>query len=180
MSSTNNATADNIVRRAFYSFHFGNDAWRASQVRNMGVIDGNKPATDNQWEEVKKGGEKGIKKWIDGQMANRSVAIILIGSETADRKWVKYEIRRAWELGLGVLGVRIHKLKNEHGDTEKCGINPFSKLILGKKRLSEIVKTYCPEGESSEDVYACIKQNLQKWIEEAITIRSEYTGAKKV
>ncbi len=43
-----------MARRAFYSFHYIPDNWRASQVRNMGVVDGNKPATDNDWEAIKK------------------------------------------------------------------------------------------------------------------------------
>lgn len=170
---------DKITRRAFYSFHFKNDAWRASQVRNMGVVDGNKPATDNEWEEVKKGGDERIKKWIDGQMDNRSVAVVLIGAETAERKWVRYEIKRAWELGLGVLGVRIHKLKDENQKTSRCGANPFANFKLGTKSMDEIVQTYSPAGDKSEDVYNNIKKNLSKWIEEAIKIRGKYKGAKQ-
>jgi len=41
------------------------DSWRASKVRNMGAIEGNSPVTDNDWEKVKKGGDKAIEKWID-------------------------------------------------------------------------------------------------------------------
>ena len=37
-----------MVRKAFYSFHYIPDNWRASQVRNMGLIEGNKPASDNE------------------------------------------------------------------------------------------------------------------------------------
>ena len=72
-----------MARRAFYSFHYKPDNWRASQVRNMGVVEGNKPATDNDWEDVKKGGDKAIKNWIDGQIKGKSVAIVLIGEKTA-------------------------------------------------------------------------------------------------
>ena len=45
-----------MTRRAFYSFHYSLDNWRASQIRNMGIIEGNKPVTDNDWEKVKKKG----------------------------------------------------------------------------------------------------------------------------
>ena len=51
-----------MARRCFYSFHYDVDAWRASQVRNMGVIEGNAPVSDNDWESVKKGGGKGPAK----------------------------------------------------------------------------------------------------------------------
>jgi len=36
-------------RQVFYSFHYEADAWRAAQVRNMGVVEGNQPASDNEW-----------------------------------------------------------------------------------------------------------------------------------
>ena len=42
-----------MARRAFYSFHYIPDNWRVSQVRNMGVVDGNKTATDNAGKRLK-------------------------------------------------------------------------------------------------------------------------------
>jgi hypothetical protein len=56
----------NMTRRVFYSFHYVPDNWRASQVRNMGAVEGNQPAKDNDWETVTKGGDKAIEKWISG------------------------------------------------------------------------------------------------------------------
>lgn len=41
-------------RQVFYSFHFKNDSWRAGQVRNIGVVEGNMPVSSNDWEEVKR------------------------------------------------------------------------------------------------------------------------------
>jgi len=32
-----------MTRKVFYSFHYDNDAWRAAQVRNMGVVDSSEP-----------------------------------------------------------------------------------------------------------------------------------------
>ncbi len=49
-----------MYRRVFYSFNYAEDAWRASQVRNMGVVEGNRPATDNEWQDVSKGGDSAI------------------------------------------------------------------------------------------------------------------------
>ena len=48
-----------IRRRVFYSFHYAADSWRAAMVRNIGVVEGNRPATDNNWEEVTRGGARG-------------------------------------------------------------------------------------------------------------------------
>ena len=55
-------------RQVFYSFHFKNDSWRAGQVRNIGVVEGNMPVSSNDWEEVKRKGDDSIKRWIDTHM----------------------------------------------------------------------------------------------------------------
>lgn len=39
--------------QVFYSFHCKNDVMRAAQIRNIDVIDGNKPVSENEWEEGK-------------------------------------------------------------------------------------------------------------------------------
>ena len=93
-----------MVRKAFYSFHYNPDYWRASQIRNMGVIEGNNPVSDSEWEEISIWGENAIKKWIDGQLNGKSVAIVLIGTKTAGRKWINYEIKKAWNNQKGLFG----------------------------------------------------------------------------
>jgi len=163
-----------MARRAFYSFHYKPDNWRASQVRNMGVVEGNKPASDNDWETIKKGGDTAIKKWIDGQLNGKSVAIVLIGEKTAGRKWIKYEIKKAWEDGKGVLGIYIHNLKDKDGNQVSKGRNPFDDFTIGDKRMSSIVKAYDPPFSTSTYVYDHIKENLADWIEKAIEIRGNY------
>lgn len=165
-----------MARKAFYSFHYKPDNWRASQVRNMGVVEGNKPAADNDWEAVKKGGDAAIQAWIDGQLHGRSVAVVLIGAETAGRKWINYEIAKAWNDGKGVLGIYVHNLKDSAGEQTIKGANPFEEFTLNesKKRLSSIVKAYDPPYSTSTNVYKHINDNLATWIEEAIAIRAAY------
>ena len=160
-----------MVRRAFYSFHYIPDNWRASKVRNMGVIEGNRPASDNDWEVVKRGGDAAIRRWINGQMRGKSVAIVLIGSRTAGRKWINYEIVKAWNDGKGLLGVFIHKIKDKDGHQSSKGRNPFDGITINGKKLSSIVKTYDPPYLTSSFVYNDIKDNLSDWIETAIAIR---------
>lgn len=163
-----------MARRAFYSFHYKLDNWRASQVRNMGVIEGNKPASDNDWETVKKGGDKAIKKWIDDQLYGKSVAIVLIGEKTAGRKWINYEIENAWNNNKGVLGIYIHNLKDSNGEQSNKGLNPFTGFNVNGKPLNDIVKAYDPPYLTSVYVYDYIKENLAGWIEKAIEIRNKY------
>jgi len=163
-----------MARRAFYSFHYLPDNWRASQVRNMGAVEGNKPATDNDWETLKKGGDQAIKNWINGQLKGKSVAIVLIGSKTAGRKWIKYEIKKAWEDGKGVLGIHVHNIKNSTGEQAVKGANPFDAYKIGDKLMSSVVKAYNPPYKNSKNVYDHIKDNLEDWIESAIKIRNKY------
>lgn len=163
-----------MARRAFYSFHYDPDNWRASQIRNMGVIDGNKPAADNDWEQIKKGGDTAIQRWIDSQLDGRSVGIVLIGAQTAGRKWIKYEIKKAWEDKKGVLGIFVHNLKDKAGNQSSKGRNPFDDLTIDGKAMSSIVKAYDPPYTTSTSVYDNIKTNLADWIEKAIDIRGNY------
>lgn len=75
-----------MTRRVFYSFHYKPDVMRVSQVRNIGTLEANSPATDNDWETVKSGNDAAIKRWITQQMNGRTCTVVLIGENTADRK----------------------------------------------------------------------------------------------
>jgi hypothetical protein len=43
-----------MTRQVFFSFHYNADAWRTAQIRNIGVVEGERIIFDNDWEEVKK------------------------------------------------------------------------------------------------------------------------------
>lgn len=162
-----------MARRAFYSFHYQPDHWRASQVRNMGVIEGNAPVSDNDWESITKGGDERIKKWISEQMSGKSCVIVLVGQNTANRKWINYEIVNGWNDKKGIVGVRIHGLKNSSGHQTVAGSNPFDYVTFSEsgKTLSSVVKLYNPPATSSTEVYAYIADHLEDWVEQAISIR---------
>lgn len=165
-----------MARRVFYSFHYKPDCTRAAKVRNMGVVEGNRPASDNDWEAIKKGGDAAIERWIDGQLNGKSCNVVLIGENTAGRKWIKYEIKKAWNSGKGLVGVYVHRLKDLDGNQSSKGRNPFEDFTVGKnkEKLSSIVKTYNPPYTDSKEVYGYISDNLADWIEKAIEIRDEY------
>ena len=164
-----------MTRRVFYSFHYKPDNWRASQVREIGTIEGNKPARDNDWETITKGGDAAIRKWIANQMNGRSCTVVLVGSNTAGRKWINHEIIKSWDEGKGVVGIHIHGLKNKEGMVATKGRNPFSSITHGRsgKPLSSIVKCYDPTGSNSKERYAWIEKHLANAIEEAIKIRKD-------
>lgn len=161
-------------RRTFFSFHYKPDNWRAAQVRNMGIVEGNAPVADNAWETVKRGGAPAIRRWINGQMTGRSCVVVLIGSRTAGRKWIDYEIETAWNAGKGLLGIHIHNLRDQNGKTSVKGGNPFYGFTVGNRKLSGIVQAYSPPYTGSRNVYSYIEQNIAEWVEEAIRIRKLY------
>ena len=179
-----------IKRQVFFSFHYDNDSWRASQVRNMGVVETQKIFSDNSWETIRRQSESVIKKWINNEMKWRSCVVVLIGKETASRKWVQYEIEHAWEEGKGIVGIYIDKLKDYKGNQSEKGDNPFDDFCIdttfnyivrcskpadsNEVKLSSVVKTYNPKFYRSENVYNDIKNNIEDLIEEAIKIRNCY------
>ncbi len=167
-----------MAKQVFFSFHYKPDNWRVSQIRNIGVIEGNKAASDNKWEEVTKGGEKAIKKWIDDNMNYRTCVIVLVGSNTAGRKWIDYEIKKGWGDGKGVVGIHIHNIKDSDSNQATKGKNPFSKFTIGegdkKEDLDKVVKCYDPPYSGSKNVYSHIEDNIEDWIEKAIEIRNKY------
>ena len=141
-----------MVRKVFYSFHYIPDSWRVQQIRNIGTIEDNKPCSSNEWEDVKKGGDAAIEKWINDQLNGRSCVIVLIGKETAGRD---------------------QKLTTK-------GDNPFDhvKLIGDGKPLSRFIKTYDPPYVTNTKVYGYIAENLDSWIDDAIKVRSEFVVPK--
>lgn len=163
-----------MAKKVFFSFYFKQDCKRVAQVKNMGVIEGQKLLSSNEWEAVKKGGDAAIRNWIDEQMAGKDCVVVLIGNKTAGRRWVKHEIKKAWDSGKGLVGVYIHGLKDPTEGQSTKGANPFKDFTVGTTALSSIVKAYDPPYTVSTSVYAHIENNLSAWVDEAIKIRKSY------
>jgi hypothetical protein len=157
-------------RQVFFSFEYNKDCWRASQVRNMGKVDSCSTFSDNDWEKVKEDSDTKIKQWIDEQMAKRSCLVVLIGASTSGRKWINYEINKAYELNKGIVGVHIHNLENAGGKQTTKGNNPFYNMLIGKnkERLSKYVECFDSTYVTSKYVYNDISNNIEQLIEEAL------------
>lgn len=121
-----------MARRTFFSFHYKKDVWRANIVRNSWVTKPDREAAGfidaAAFEEVEKGGDAAIKKWIDKQLEGTSVTVVLIGSETNQREYVKYELKESYKKGNGMLGIYIHKIKDKDGNTSVKGSNQFGEI----------------------------------------------------
>jgi Thoeris protein ThsB, TIR-like domain len=166
-----------MPRRVFYSFHYNRDSWRAQQVRNMGRIEGQTVATANQWEQIRANPDA-VRRWIDGEMVGKSCVVVLIGQETASRPWIKYEIRKGWEDGKGILGIRIHNLRDRGGRQSNWGEDPFSAYFpMRGIRLSDIAPVIWPQMHDSREVYRYIQLHLPAMIDQAIEVRNRFGNA---
>ena len=116
-----------MTRRAFFSFKY-KDVSRAMIVRNSWVTQGKEAAgfiDAADFEEVKRKGDTSIKNWIDSQLKGTSVTVVLVGEKTCSSRWVKYEIEKSIEIGNGLLGIDVSKIKDLQGNTsDRCGKIP--------------------------------------------------------
>jgi len=162
-----------ITRKTFFSFHYDNDSTRAAVVRNSNVVRSSTIqavsrtpdfADKAEWESIKREGPQSVRNWISKQLHGTSVTVVLIGEETASRPWVKYEIEESVKRGNGILGVRIHSIKNLQSQTSSRGVNPFDIMYNpnnSKQTLTQSgIKVY---DWQLHDGYT----NLAQWIREA-------------
>ena len=104
------------MRKVFFSFHYA-DIMNANIVRNSGQF---KPTADtgfydaSLWEEAKTQGDTSVQRLIDKGLNNTGVTCFLIGEQTHNRKWCKYELKKSLDDGKGILGVLLPN-QSEHG-----------------------------------------------------------------
>jgi len=151
-----------MARKVFFSFHYERDVRRVSQVRNSWVVRSHgdaQPFYDKAlWEQVKR--SQGVEPWIESQLKGASVTVVLIGAQTAGRKWVLHEIKRSYELGKGLLGIYLNEIRDPLTGADVKGANPFALFTANGSALSRTLPTY---NWVSDDGYT----NLENWIERA-------------
>ena len=113
-----------MARRTFFSFNYTKDIWRVNQIRSMPNVIGTAAAgfqDASLWEEAKKKGDAEIKRMIDKALNNTTVTVVCITYGTGSRKYINYEIDKSLERGNGLLGIQIHHLKDQNGNTASPG-----------------------------------------------------------
>lgn len=123
-----------MARRVFFSFHYGRDIWRVNQIRAIPKVIGSAAAgfqDASLWEQTKRKGDAAIKTLIDNGLRNTSVTVVCIGAATAGRKYINYEITQSIARRNGVIGVKIHHLKDCDGGTDPEGETPYKLLANG-------------------------------------------------
>jgi len=101
-----------VARRVFFSFDFTHDVFRANQVRMANVVGVERAGyyDHSEYEEAKKKGALAIKRMILSRLKDTTVTVVLIGTRTATRPWVRFEVQESVRRGNGLLGIRIHHL----------------------------------------------------------------------
>jgi len=157
-----------MARKSFFSFHYKNDVWRAMQVRNSWVTKDYKEAAGFidavDFEKIEKEGEAAIKRWIDNQLIGTSVTVVLIGSDTSNRPYVKYELQKSYTKGNGMLGIYIHQQKDINGNKTTKGSNQFGEIGKDSNGKAIYFSVDYPFYDwVDDDGY----NNMGKWIEVA-------------
>ncbi len=165
-----------MAHKVFYSFNYAADLARVAPIRALGVVDGNASVPEKDWAALTKAGEVAMQRWIDSQLAGRECTIVLIGANTAGRRWIRYEIEKSWAEKKGLLGIHIHNLTDNAGAKSAKGKNPFDGLTVKSTGayLAKIVKTYEPLPTENRAICNYLNMNLAKWVEDAIRIRASH------
>lgn len=129
---------DRKVRRVFFSFHYQRDIRRVFVVRNSWVTKDDRKAAGyfdgSLTEKARTQGTAAVKRLINGGLEGASVTCVLAGTETWSRHWVKYEVFKSIERGMGLLAAQIHGLRDMNNGPDPEGPNPFYYLALFPKQ----------------------------------------------
>jgi hypothetical protein len=120
-----------MLRKVFFSFHYEYDLWRVNVARHDTANEGIAAAgfrDDSLWTKAEREGDAAIQRLIDEALRKTSVTVVLIGSRTADNKYVHYAIEKSVERRNGLLGIRIHDIKDNSGLTDVRGLAPGALL----------------------------------------------------
>jgi hypothetical protein len=145
-----------MAHRTFFSFHYERDVQRAGVVRQSSQF---KSSITPEWIdaslwEASKPSDSAIRALIARALDRTSVTAVLIGTMTAQRKWVQYEINQSLARGNGLFGIYVHNIRGFGGSTDLKGPNP----------LPSWAPTY---DWVNDDGYT----NLGSWVDEAYSQR---------
>lgn len=122
-----------MARSVFFSFHYGDvSSFRANVVRNSWVtMDRTAKFVDKSaWEEAERKGDAQLKQLIEKWLVGTSITVVLVGTQTHSRRWVKYEIVKSFIEGKGVLPIYINRIPSKNEGIKSRGINPLDKLAV--------------------------------------------------
>jgi hypothetical protein len=151
-----------IKRRAFFSFYFG-DIMRVNVVRNAwkvvrpdGALGGRTFYDSSLWESRQFEDPETLKRLIREGVGYTSVVCVLVGTQTAIRRWVRYEIARAIIARRGLLAVHLNGIRHHQPLVPHVrGPNPLASMAVGKLQ---------PNNALLPPVYYLFEYTQQGWV----------------
>ena len=126
-----------VARRTFFSFHYEADVTRAWVVRNSWVTkiaQGEREAAgffdSSVFEAKERESVETLKTFLREGLRNSTVTCVLVGTQTALRRWVRYEIFRSFIRGNGLLAIRVHSILGLNKRQSASGANPFRNIAF--------------------------------------------------
>jgi hypothetical protein len=130
-------------KRIFFSFHYQDVIdFRANTVRNHWLTKPNREQAGffdaSVWEEAKKTSDMALKRLINGALKGTSVTAILTGTETSQRRWVRYEIFKSVEKANHNL-VAIHIQLYQGEDKKIKPLGPTPESLGSTSRMARLI-----------------------------------------
>lgn len=119
-----------MAKRVFFSFHYKDVAeFRANVVRQHWVTKPNREISGyydkSIWETAQTQGDIALKRLINAGLDGASTTCVLIGTQTYERPWVRYELLKSFKMGKHIFGVHINSIASKDGRTKIKGPNPL-------------------------------------------------------
>jgi hypothetical protein len=119
-----------MAKRVYFCFHYQDVIdFRANVVRNHWVTKLHREDAGyfdaSLWEGARKQGDVAIKRLINSGLDNTSVTCILVGSQTFQRKYVRYEILKSFKRGNAIFAVHINSIPGKDKQVKPSGPNPL-------------------------------------------------------
>lgn len=123
-----------MAKRVYFAFHYQDVIdFRANVVRKHNALQGVEKAgyyDHSIWEESKRASDLALKRLINSELEGTSTTVVLIGSQTHARRWVRYEIAKSVQRGNRLVGIHINSVAGKDGLTKPLGSNPFGSMAL--------------------------------------------------
>lgn len=122
-----------MAKRVFFSFHYEDvKTFRANVIRNHGVTKQSGQDAGffdaSIWEDAKRHGDLSVKRLINNNLENTSSTCVLIGTDTWQRRWVRYEVLKSYDRGNSLFGIHINSVKDKNQNVFSQGRNIFDYL----------------------------------------------------
>jgi hypothetical protein len=131
-------------------------ACRASGLAVHGVVDA------LGW--LRLGRDGAVKEWIERELAGTAVTVVLVTAATGSVDVVKYEVKKSYGRGNGLVAVRVHGLPGRDGTTDEPGANPLDEVLVPARGDTVPLAELCALWDWVDDDGA---SRVVEWVEHA-------------